>query len=178
LIFDLYSDIAVDKEKSLFHTTKRNRRTSAAWSKATMKIRVRLSIFSERLHPDRVTEVLGMTPDHAVTKGIDRIPPRSVPKAYGWYISCVNESSTELSDVLSDLFCRIQNFPYLISRLRDEDPDLRVMTKFIIYSICNDLPMILDATMVNKFSALNSGIEIEFVDPERDTVNQKQGPNE
>ena len=47
-----------------------------------------LSIWSETLRPDDISDIIDVVPDDTVVKGSEQDPPRGRPPKHGWHVFC------------------------------------------------------------------------------------------
>ncbi len=128
------------------------------------RITAMLSVLSDRIRPDRITSILSFTPDHSVLKGDDRNPPRSVPKAYGWYVTSKSEDDSTADEVLSFLLKRLGVVYSRIPNLLEDDPDIRVIFHVAIAPYSENVPLYFCAETVNGVSKFGGSLDIGFFD--------------
>lgn len=128
------------------------------------RLTVTFSVLSGRIRPDQITSILSFTPDHSVLKGNYRNPPRSVPKAYGWYVTCKSRDDSTADEVLAFLLKRLGDVYSRIPRLLEIDPDIRVIFHVAIAPYSENVPLYFRAETVTGVSRFGSSLDIEFFD--------------
>jgi hypothetical protein len=129
------------------------------------RITATLSVLSSRIHPDRITSLLCFTPDRSVLKGEDRNPPRSVPKAYGWYVTSKSEDDDTAGGVLTVLLKRLGKVHHRIASLSECDPDVRVAFHAAIAPYSENVSLFLSAETISGVSKFGGSLDIEFFNP-------------
>jgi hypothetical protein len=120
-----------------------------------------LSVLSKRLPADRITTCIGVAPDSQVVQGADRVPPRPVPRANGWYLM-QSGNDPELAPIVRNLLARVPSIPDALKRLRDVDPDLEVVMSAAISPMNAKVALFLDADLVAKLARMGAATDIEF----------------
>lgn len=129
------------------------------------RITATLSVLSEQIRPDQMTSILSFTPDHSVLKGIERNPPRPLPKAFGWYVASTQIANSTVDDVLSSLLKRLGTLHRRIRRLYEIDPDLEVRFQISIAPYSEDIVLHFRAKTVSGLSRFGGSLDIEFFEP-------------
>jgi hypothetical protein len=128
------------------------------------RLTVTLSVLSDRIRPDEITSILSFTPDHCVLKGDHRNPPRSVPKAYGWYVTSKARDDSTADEVLTFLLKRLGDVYSRIPTLLEADPDIRVIFHVAIAPYSENVSLYFRAETVTDVSKFGSSLDIEFFD--------------
>ena len=130
-----------------------------------IRITATLSVLSDRVNPDQMTHVLTVTPDNTVLKGIDRVPPRTVPASYGWYITCVREGDPTANDTISELLDRLDSVHLDLDKLRMIDPNLRVVINVSVLGYSKDVNLFFPFDTISRIVKHGGCFDIEFFEP-------------
>jgi len=82
--------------------------------------------------PDKITSILDFVPDHTVDKGCNFIPPRPVPKLFGWYVKCYDDYIFDVETVQKYIFNKIEPIGRHLAALRLIDSDLKILFRLVI----------------------------------------------
>jgi RHS repeat-associated protein len=121
--------ILIDRNGNLYSVppTRWRSTTAAKCTGASMsRISATLSIWSEKLDPEKISGILNFEPDRKVNKGIDRVPPRPRPTAYGWHVTCAKDDEVLAEEVFKLLFKRIESIRTAFPKLPLADPAVEV----------------------------------------------------
>jgi len=128
------------------------------------RVTATFSILSKMIHPDRISELLLLSPDNSVLRGVDRNPPRSHPNAFGWYVYCVETNKVNVSETLSILLDRIEVSADKIYNIRNVDPDIEIKFSLSVAPFSADVSLYIENEIIKKISRLGGDLDIEFFD--------------
>jgi Domain of unknown function (DUF4279) len=126
------------------------------------RITATLSVLSDKIQPDQITSILSFTPDHFVLKGSDRIPPRPVPRVFGWYVTSTQQSESTVDEVLSVLLRRLGTLYNRIQKLSDTDPDVQVKFLVSVAPYSEKVSLYFQAETISDVSKFGGSLDIEF----------------
>ena len=134
-------------------------------------IRCSFCVFSTILLPDRITQLLGVRPDHTVMAGKTRTPPRLTPKANGWYLECKATNTRDAEALLQELVNRALPTKPGLAELRRQDRSARVACSMAITPFSHDVPLFFSAGLVKQISELGASFDIDFFEDDERDVN-------
>ena len=129
------------------------------------RVTATFSIQSDRIKPDQITKDLTYFPDHTVMKGAGRIPPRPVPRSYGWYVTSSLRDDSTVNEVLSDLLNRLGDLYNQLNKLRDAHPNIMVEFRVAVGSRPEKVTLYLAADTVGRLAKFGASLDIDFSDP-------------
>jgi hypothetical protein len=109
-----------------------------------------------------MSEILSAVPDRTVLRGVDRDPPRRVPDAYGWHVTCSDVGQAPVEKTLVILLNRISAFSKKIISLKDVDQNLDVRITISISPYDEDISLFFSAETIVGIAKLESSFDIEF----------------
>jgi hypothetical protein len=124
------------------------------------RVTITLSLWSEVLHPSRVSEILGMEADRSVTRGRDRMPPRALPKGYGWHLFNVDFDVQNLNLSIMSLTSRFLPARTRFLNVRKEDKNISVILNVSIAPI-SAIPIYIEANVIDFLNNLGGDLNIE-----------------
>ena len=129
------------------------------------RVTATFSVQSDRIKPDQITTGLAFVPDHTVMKGADRVPPRPVPKSYGWYVMSSLHDGNTVDEVISDLLNRLGNLHDQLNALRNTHPNIKAEFRVAVGSRPEKVTLYLAADTVGRLAKFGASLDIDFSDP-------------
>ena len=128
------------------------------------RVTATLSIWSEDLRPEKITEVLAFQPDSTVLKGAERTPPRPRPTAFGWHIRC-SKTNVDFPDVvLRELLKKVSIIAKRLPTLKTLDPSMIVNFYLSVAPKSTDIPLLIDKRNIQTIAKFGGSLDIEFFD--------------
>lgn len=128
------------------------------------RVTVTFSIWSEKIRPEKISEILNFEPDRIVFRGIDRVPSRPRPTAFGWHVTSVENDQILAGNVLSRLIFRIKPVVDRINELKKIDQAISVNFFLHIAPKAADVSLFIDRTSVEIICLMGGDLDIEFFD--------------
>ena len=122
------------------------------------------SIWSEKLEPQRITEILCFQPDNTAIKGADRDPPRPRPPAHGWHVGCREKDKELAGEVMGHLLERISPVLAKLPELRKSDPKISISFSLDISPKTTNVSLFFDRRTIETISSVEGDLDIEFFD--------------
>lgn len=127
-----------------------------------VNITATFSIWSKLIRPDRISKLLSVEPDRAVLRGAERDPPRPVPEAYGWHLSCRDQDELLIENTLVKLLARVRGLQDRLPDLFALDADLYTSVTLSISPYQNNLSLLLSSTTIEDLAKIKSSLDIDF----------------
>jgi hypothetical protein len=126
------------------------------------RITATFSIWSKLILPEKISTVLSATPDRTVLRGVDRSPPRKLPDAYGWHLTCRDERTDDVEKTLVGLLDRVSGFDKQLPTLAAMDKDLDLRVSLSITPFEEALSFFFSSNTLDNLARLNSSFDIDF----------------
>jgi hypothetical protein len=120
------------------------------------------SIWSKVVTPERISAVLSSTADHMVSRGADRTPPRPVPDAYGWHLTCKRQDESDVEKILKELLDRVRSFEARLPVLAEMDSNLDIRVGLSIRPFEDTLSLYFAADTIATLFRLKSSFDMDF----------------
>lgn len=128
------------------------------------RVSAKLSIWSGALSAERISQLLEVEPDNSSVKGSMRVPPRPRPSANGWHLTCQENNQVMAGEVVDVLIERINPIASKMSRLKAEDPDIKISFFLHIAPKVTDVSLYISANSIAVIASLGGDFDIEFFD--------------
>lgn len=126
-----------------------------------MSISVTLSVLSSVLRPEEITRVVKFRPDNYVLKGNEQIPPRPIPKFFGWYVKFRDNEEKDVSTVLNFLMDRLSEVENNFSKLKEFDPEIEIRFSIAINEELSRISFFIEPNLIHKIAQLKGSISLE-----------------
>jgi hypothetical protein len=159
--------ILIDRDGNLYSGPRRGPGTPSAFERAgaTMnRVSATLSIWSQDLRPEKISQILSFQADRSVLKGTERTPPRPRPTAFGWHVNCSKKNVDMPDDVIGLLLDRVSGITNKVAKLKDLDPGIRVIFHVSIAPKTANLPLLIDKEKIEAIAEFGGDLDIEFFD--------------
>ena len=128
------------------------------------RVSATFSIWSKELTPKKISEILQFQPDRTVLRGIDRIPPRPRPEAFGWHVTC-SETNVDLpAAVMGSLLERMSPILSKMKNLKKQDAHIEFNFYLHIAPKSTETPLWIDKKILHQIGKLAGNLDIEFFD--------------
>ena len=126
-----------------------------------------LSIWSD-FRPKVVLSYIDIEPDSIVIKGAEQIPPRGVPKQFGYHFMASTTDSEFIEDVFEQLIARLpKTLPAQLEMLKKADPAMRVHCFVLLDEPQENTPLLLTESVVSLLASFGSSFEVAEPDKPR-----------
>jgi Domain of unknown function (DUF4279) len=128
------------------------------------RVTASFSIWSKKLRPDKISEIVQSVPDDFGIKGIERSPPRPRPTHYGWHISNREFNQALAGGVLDRLVIKLEPVHQKIPQLLEQDHDIEINFYLHVAPKSTDISLYIERKTIKFISSLNGSLDIEFFD--------------
>ena len=128
------------------------------------RVSATLSVWCEKLRPERIAQILNVNPDRVVIKGSERTPPRPRPTAFGWHLTVVETDQPLAGKVLKSLIDRASISENRFHELRIEDSTTTINFSIHIAPRSTDISLFFDRGAIEFISSVGGCLDIEFFD--------------
>jgi hypothetical protein len=128
------------------------------------RVSATFSIWSKELEPHKISEILQFQADRTVLRGIDRKPPRPMPQAFGWHVTCSQTNVDLPATVMLGLLDRISPILSKIKNLRKQDSKIELNFYLHVAPKSTEIPLWIDKKIIHRIGKLEGNLDIEFFD--------------
>ena len=126
------------------------------------RIRVSLSIRTERLLPSEITGLLRVEPDSVVLRGPDRTPPKARPLRHGWFLEIVEDGSRDPVGLLERLLGRVGVLAPLLDQARDRDASMQITFHVAVTPWVFGLPFFFPEAVMKQIAEFGASLDLDF----------------
>lgn len=122
------------------------------------------SVWSRKLVPSEIANILLAVAERETMKGTDRVPPRNLPDAHGWHIVQESRGATHAENCLTSLLDRVVAFQSRLTLLRAADPNCSLKITIQISRARLDQSISLSEDMLSLLASLGASVFVSVVD--------------
>jgi hypothetical protein len=126
------------------------------------RITATFSVWSKHLQPEIISGILSMVPDRTVLRGVDRVPPRQAPDAYGWHLTCRDEDELLAEKTLLKLLDRLRGVEDRFVSLQQADENLDVRIILSVSPFDENISLFFSVETLGLMSKFHPSLDIEF----------------